>query len=96
MASQPARTTKLDIRLSAEAKARLNAAAAARDQSLSQFVLESALGRADDTLADRRLFLLDAERWDAFVAALDASPRDTQRLGRLFAEPSVFEQPPPG
>jgi len=96
MASQPARTTKLDIRLSAEAKARLNAAAAARDQSLSQFVLESALGRADDTLADRRLFLLDAGRWDAFVAALDASPRDMQRLGRLFAAPSVFEQPPKG
>ena len=33
-------------------------------------MLDSALSRAEETLADRRLFGLDAERWAAFLAAL--------------------------
>jgi uncharacterized protein (DUF1778 family) len=45
----------------------------------------------DETLADRTHFGLDAERWKAFMEALDAPPRDIPRLGRLLQEPSVFE-----
>ncbi len=91
MPSRQARTTKLDIRLSPDDKARLSAAADARHQSVSQFVVESALGRADETLADRQRFTLDAEQWTAFMAALDAPPREMPRLERLFREPSMFE-----
>ena len=58
---------------------------------MSEFVLDSALSRAEETLADRRFFGLGAERWAAFLAALDAPPRSLPRLERLFAEPSVFE-----
>ena len=90
------RTTKLDLRLSPDAKARLNAAAEARQQSVSQFVLESALGRADETLADRQRFSLDSERWAAFMAALDAPPRALPRLERLFREAGPFDLPQPG
>jgi uncharacterized protein (DUF1778 family) len=90
------RTTKLDLRLSPEAKARLNAAATARQQSVSQFVLESALGRADETLAERQRFALDADRWTEFMAALEAPPRALPRLERLFREPMPFDRPEPG
>jgi len=96
MAQIQARDTKLDIRLSREAKARLSAAAEARSQSVSQFVLESALGRADETLAERQRFTLGAEQWIAFMAALDAPPRPLPRLERLFQEASPFETPEPG
>jgi uncharacterized protein (DUF1778 family) len=96
MPSQATRTTKLDIRLSPEAKARLNAAADERHQSVSQFVLESALGRADETLADRQRFTLDADHWAAFMAALDAPTRAMPRLERLFREPSAFDRREPG
>jgi uncharacterized protein (DUF1778 family) len=34
---------------------------------------------------------LDAEQWAAFMAALDAPPRELPRLQRLFQEPSIFE-----
>ena len=78
------RTTKLDLRLSPEAKARLSAAAQERHQSVSQFVLSSALVRADETLAQRQRFSLDAEHWTAFMAALDAPPRPLPRLERLL------------
>ncbi|HEX4158553.1 MAG TPA: DUF1778 domain-containing protein [Rhizomicrobium sp.] len=74
------------------AKRTLNAAAAASQCSVSEFVLESALARAEETLADRRKFLLDEKQWKAFLAALDAPPTPMPRLKRLLSEPSVFEK----
>ncbi len=86
------RTAKLDLRLSPEAKEKLQAAASVAQRSVSKFVLESALVRAEEMLADRTRFGLDADRWGAFVEALNAPPRDLPRLGRLFQKASVFER----
>jgi uncharacterized protein (DUF1778 family) len=85
------RTKKLDLRLTPAAKQTLYAAAAAERRSVSDFVLESALSRAAETLAGRQHFGLDAERWTAFLAALDAPARNLPRTERLLNEPSVFE-----
>ena len=85
------RTQKLDLRLTPAAKQTLVAAAAAARRSVSDFVLDSALSRAAETLADRQHFGLDAQRWSAFTAALDAPARDLPRTQRLLNEPSVFE-----
>jgi uncharacterized protein (DUF1778 family) len=82
----------LDLRLSPEAKQKLQSAAETAGRTVSEFVLESALVRADETLAGRTRFGLDAERWKLFIEALDAPPRDLPRLGRLLQEPSVFER----
>jgi uncharacterized protein (DUF1778 family) len=89
--SRSVRTAKLDLRLSPEAKQKLQAAANVARRSVSEFVLESALVRAEETLADRSRFGLDADRWAAFLEALDAPPRDLPRLSRLFREPGVFD-----
>jgi uncharacterized protein (DUF1778 family) len=85
------RTEKLDLRLSRAAKQTLQAAATAARKSVSEFVLDTALSEAEERLADRRIFTLDRNRWEAFVAALDAPPRRHPRLKRLFREPSVFD-----
>ncbi|HUZ91108.1 MAG TPA: DUF1778 domain-containing protein [Methylocella sp.] len=85
------RTEKLDLRLTKSAKQTLQAAATDAHKSVSEFVLETALSEAEERLADRRIFTLDAKHWDAFVAALDAPPRRNPRLERLFREPSVFD-----
>ena len=69
----------------------LNAAAQASRRSVSEFVLESALTRAAETLPDRQRFILEGERWQAFVEALDAPPRSLPRLKRLLRRQSVFE-----
>jgi uncharacterized protein (DUF1778 family) len=93
----PARTTrseKLDLRLTRDAKRALQAAAAAAHRSVSEFVLESALARADEALADRRTFGLNATQWKAFMAALDAPPRPLPRLERLLKEPGFFDDRP--
>jgi uncharacterized protein (DUF1778 family) len=94
MATQPIlterRSEKLDLRVSPTAKAKLQAAAFATHRSMSDFVMESALARAEETLAERRVFGLDAEKWTAFQAALDASPQPLPRLQALLDEPGFF------
>jgi uncharacterized protein (DUF1778 family) len=59
---------------------------------VSDFVMESALSRAEETLADRRVFGLDAEKWAAFQAALEAPPRPLPRLRALLDEPGFFDR----
>ena len=94
MTSRATRSEKLDLRLTRRAKRTLQAAAAASHRSVSEFVLESALARADETLADRRTFTLDPSQWKAFLAALDAPPRRLPRLERLLKEPGFFDAGP--
>jgi len=91
MSTSTNRTEKLEFRLTAAAKQTLQKAATAEHRSVSEFVLESALARAEETLPDRQRFGLDAEQWQAFQAALDAPPRPTPRLAALLQRPSVFE-----
>lgn len=86
------RTEKLDLRLSSEAKRTLQLAAEAQRQTVTDFVLESALLRAEDRLPDRRHFFLDAKQWAEFQRALDAPPRENPRLKRLLQEPSIFDR----
>ena len=88
--STEGRTEKLDVRVSRSAKAKLQAAASASHRSMSDFVMESALSRAEETLAERRNFALDAEKWAAFQAALDAPTRPLPRLKALLEEPGFF------
>ncbi len=91
MPSRSLRSEKLDLRLTRKAKTALRAAAAASNRSVSEFVLESALARADEALADRRTFGLNAAQWKAFLAALDAPPRPLPHLERLLREPGFFD-----
>lgn len=89
--TRSARTEKLDLRLSSAAKQTLRAAAAAAQRSISDFVLESALARAGETLAERQHFGLDAKQWRKFMVALDAPVRALPRTERLLTEPSIFD-----
>ena len=89
--TQANRTEKLDLRLTPAAKQAIHAAAALAHRSVSEFVLECALARAEETLPDRRRFVLNEEQWAAFQAELDRPPLEHARLRRLLTEPSVFE-----
>jgi uncharacterized protein (DUF1778 family) len=95
MLTTTTRSEKLDLRLTPAAKQVLYSAAATAHRSVSDFVLESALACAEETLIDRRHFGLDAEQWEAFLAALDAPPRRHVRLERLLKEASIFETAAP-
>lgn len=85
------RTDRIDLRVYPEAKEALQAAAALRHKSVSEFILDSALGIADEVLADRRHFGLNADQWEAFQAALDAPPKTLPRIKKLMQEPGLFD-----
>jgi uncharacterized protein (DUF1778 family) len=85
------RSEKLDLRLSKAAKETLRAAAASANCTVSEFVLESAMSRAAETLTDRQRFGLGAKEWSDFQSALDAPPRSLPKMHRLLKTRSVFE-----
>jgi uncharacterized protein (DUF1778 family) len=86
-----ARTEKVDLRLSPQAKRRIQAAAQTQNKSVSEFVLDSALTTADVLLTDQSDIRLDAKQWAAFLQALDSPPQFHERLERLLTEPSVLD-----
>lgn len=88
-----ARSDKLDLRVSPQAKLTLRRAAEAAHQTVSEFVLSTALSKAEEVLADQTQIGLSEADWEAFLAALDAPPSiHSARLSRLLNEPSVFDR----
>jgi uncharacterized protein (DUF1778 family) len=79
------RSERVDLRMTPAAKRTLQQAAAVKNKTLTEFLLDTGLTAAFDALADRRVFHLDAKHWDAFMAALSAPPKDNPRLRRLLA-----------
>lgn len=86
------RTDRIDLRIDPKAKEALQAAATLRHKTVSEFVLENAMSAAEEVLAERRNFGLNAEQWEAFQVALDASPRPMPRLERLMREQGFFDE----
>lgn len=79
------RSERVDLRMTPAAKRMLQQAATVRNKTLAEFLLDTGLNAAFDTLADRRAFQLDAKRWDEFMAALAKPPQHNPRLRKLLA-----------
>ncbi len=85
------RSERVDLRMTPTAKRTLMQAAAVENKTLTDFLLDRGLQAAFDTLADRRTFVLDDERWQAFVAELDRPPLDNPRLRELLNRRPAWE-----
>jgi uncharacterized protein (DUF1778 family) len=83
---------RIQLRASRHEVSTISRAAETAGLSLTAFILESASERAQRTLADQRLFELNARQWQAFIEALDRPPRRVPRLEKLMREPSVLER----
>jgi uncharacterized protein (DUF1778 family) len=94
MPARTLRNEKLDLRVSSSTKRTLEAAASASKRTVSAFVVESALARAEEALANRRTFPLSKAKWTEFLAALDAPTRPLPRMQRLLMEPDFFDATP--
>ncbi|KQY64739.1 type II toxin-antitoxin system TacA family antitoxin [Nocardioides sp. Root140] len=71
---------RLQLRVAPAAKHHLESAAEAAHLNLSSFVLQAAIQRADEILADRALINLKAEAAEAFLDALEAPATVNDRL----------------
>jgi uncharacterized protein (DUF1778 family) len=85
------RSARVELRMTRMAKQTLQRAAAVTNKSLPEFLLDAGLNAALDTLADRRVFRLDEVRWDAFMTALAASPKNNPRLRKLLTRKPAWE-----
>lgn len=85
------RSERVDLRMTPAAKRTLQQAAAVANKTVSEFLLDSSLTAAFDTLADRRVFQLDDDRWDAFMTALARPPQDNPGFRRLLAHKPAWE-----
>jgi uncharacterized protein (DUF1778 family) len=89
--AQP-RSERVDLRMTPAAKRTLQRAAAIRNKTLTEFLLDTGLNAAHDALADRRVFQLDAKRWNAFMQALSQPPKDNPRLRKLLARKPAWKK----
>jgi uncharacterized protein (DUF1778 family) len=82
----------VDLRMTPSAKRTLQRAAAVSNKTLTEFLLDTGLTAAAETLADYRVFQLDKKRWSAFMAALATPPRNNPRLRKLLARRPAWER----
>lgn len=85
------KTERIDVRTSSPVKKLLQEAARASHKNVSEFLLDAGVTAANQTLADRRHFVLDEAQWQEFQNALDRPVKAKPRLKKLLNEPGVLD-----
>ena len=91
--ARPAKSSRISLRATPRQEEVLRRAAEATDSTVTDFVLDSAVDRAERVLADRRWFVTDPVKFDEFVRLLDAPLPSTAKFDRLFARRTPFATP---
>jgi uncharacterized protein (DUF1778 family) len=86
------RDVNINLRASKQVKDLIDAAATLVGKSRSEFMLDSARQKAEDVLLDQRLFMLDDEKYQAFLEILEAPPRKNAELKKLLAEKAPWDK----
>ena len=74
----------INLRIEADIRQLIDEAAAILGKTRTEFMVESARRQAVDVLLDQRLFMLDADRFDSFMHALDNPPAPGPKLRSLL------------
>lgn len=85
------RDKRINVRVSESQRDLIVRAADAAGKTMSDFLLEAGCSEAERTLADQRVFALQPEQWDKFVAALDRPVVEKPRLRALLETPGVLD-----
>jgi len=80
------RQQRISLRLSPESKYRLERAAAYTEKTLTDFVIDVALQKADAIVKEREVIALTAAEWERFQELLLNPPEPNKRLKKAFAE----------
>ena len=81
----------INLRIETHTRQLIDDAAAILGKTRTDFMIDSARLVAIDVLLDQRLFLLDAERYDAFIHALDNPPAPGPKLRALLRRKPAWE-----
>jgi uncharacterized protein (DUF1778 family) len=80
------RTDRISLRISPRAKRTLERAAGYADRTLTDFVTEAAVERAEAVVRSHELVTLPPEAWETFRAMLLDPPEPSERLEAALAE----------
>ena len=88
MARTAQRHERINLRLSRNAKRKLEHAAAYSDKTLTDFVIDVALQKAEAIVRKQEAITLTPEEWERFCALLLQPPAPNRRLKRALADHS--------
>ena len=88
--SSRTRSERLEVRMTPQDRELINDAVAACGTGLTEFVVSSLRMAAHEALADRTVFVLDADAQQAWEDLNRRPARDLAGLGRLMSRPSPF------
>ena len=86
------RSGRFGLRTTPAQAALIQYAAEATRKSVTEFVLNSACEKAEQTLLDRRLFMVDEQTWLAFQDALERQTQVKKVVQSLITEPAIWEK----
>lgn len=76
----------LNMRVESRKRNLIDMAVAELGGDRTSFVIDAACRRAEEVLLDKRLFLLDAESFDAFERALEQPIKDNPCITKLMSK----------
>lgn len=82
----------INLRIETHTRQLIDEAAAILGKTRTEFMIESARRLAIDVLLDQRLFVLDSERYDAFMHALDNPPAPGPKLRSLLRRAPAWQK----
>jgi uncharacterized protein (DUF1778 family) len=82
----------INLRIETHTRRLIDDAAAVLGKTRTQFMIESARQHAIDVLLDQRLFVLNADRYDAFMHALDNPPAPGPKLRSLLRRVPAWQK----
>jgi uncharacterized protein (DUF1778 family) len=91
MKNNEMREASINIRALPSQRALIDRAAAVRNKTRSDFMLEAACQEAENVLLDQRLFQPGEAAYDAFQTALDAPVTDNEALRKLLNKSVPWE-----
>lgn len=85
------KTGTINIRATPKMRGLIDRAATTLGKTRSDFMLEAAHKAAVDTILDQTLFEVNAASYKRFAAALDASPKNNEKLRALMQKTAPWE-----
>lgn len=86
-----AKDNRISIRVSSKVKTLLTTAASARNLSVSEFILDSAVQEANEAILDRRTFVLSAEDFDELMILMSDTAENQRRYEELRQKAAKWE-----
>ena len=80
-----AKDDRLDLRLTSEQKRLLQHAANLKGETVSDFVVASAMMSADEVLLDQRLFSFDPEAFDQLLTRAEDVDKNKEAIDKILA-----------